>query len=132
MLLLLKLLDGTELIGEGQSKGDKYIINDPLQINYFVKSTMAAPLVTLHRYMPFAESKEFIFYFDHVITVKDPTPGMKAFYNASMKDIAENIDPYLDTTLMEKAGQIAEVTTSTSNDVAQAILERIVIKPTLN
>ena len=49
-----------------------------------------------------------------------------------LKDIAENIDPYLDTTLMEKAGQIAEVTTSTSNDVAQAILERIVIKPTLN
>lgn len=132
MLLLLKLIDGTEIIGDGVNKGDKYIMSNPLQINYFVKTPVSIPTVALHRYMPFADPREFIFYSDQVITAKEPTTGMQAFYNATIKDVCENVDPFLNETLMEKAGQIAEVSTSTSNDVATAMLERLVVKPTLN
>lgn len=128
MISLIKLIDGTELVGEVNHTGDQVIINNPLQINYFMRSTASMPMVTLHRYMPFSETTSFSFYKDHIVTQVEPKVGMIEYYSATLKDIVEFADPSINSSLLEKV----EMMSGESGDVAQALLERMVKKPTIN
>jgi hypothetical protein len=128
MITLIKLIDGTEIVGESTQTGDKVVVNNPLQINYFVRSPAAPPVISMHRYMPFAGNTKFSFYIDHIVTQTDPKPSMEQFYNATLRDITEYMDPALDTTLSEKADALLEDT----GDIAQALIEKMIKKPYLN
>jgi len=128
MITLLKLVDGTEIVGEMVQNGDKIVISNPLQINYFVRTPASMPVVSLHRYMPFAGNTSFVFFKDHIINQAEPGEGIREYYTATLKDIIEYTDPEINTSLLEKAGAMD----SESSDVAQALIERMVKKPILN
>ena len=75
-ILLLKLIDGTEIVGEVASNGGNLTVVNPLQVNYFTRNPALAPVLTLHRYMPMSSQKEFQFIPEHVISTANPKVGM--------------------------------------------------------
>lgn len=129
MITLIKLVDGTELVGELLSNGDRITISNPLQINYFVRSPSSPPMITMHRYMPFAGNTCFMFFRDHVISQAEPNDGITQYYSATLKDIAQYMDPELNTSLLEKAVALSE---DDPSELAQALMERMVKNPLLN
>jgi hypothetical protein len=130
-ILVLKLIDGTEIIGEVFVNSEVLTVNNPLQVNYFIRNPALAPVLTLHRYMPMASQKEFQFMPMHVLSTAIPKRGMVEYYHSMLKDITENFDEFIDNELMEKAG-IANLEDPAHKDVAEALLERMVKKPLLN
>jgi len=129
MITLIKLIDGTEIVGSVSINDTQDItVDNPLQINYFIKTPASMPIVSLHRYMPFSNNNSFIFCKDHVIAQSDPMPGMKEYYTTTLKEISEYMDSELNLSLYGKV----EAITEDGDDVTKALLERALLKPTLN
>jgi hypothetical protein len=131
--LLIKLVDGTEVIGSINNNSDGGVtITDPLQVNYYVRNPAAAPIITLHRYMPMSDQKEYSFLQSHILSVANPKKGMIEYYRATLKDITNNLDFDLNNELMEKAAYATELTDNVSKEVAEALLEKVLKKPLIN
>jgi hypothetical protein len=131
--LLIKLVDGTEVIGSINNNSDGGVtITDPLQVNYYVRNPASAPIITLHRYMPMSDQKEYSFLQSHILSVANPKKGMIEYYRATLKDITNNLDLDLNNELMEKAAYATELTDNVSKEVAEALLEKVLKKPLIN
>ena len=131
MLKLIKLISGTELVGDVIEQS-KYTITvaDPLQINYRQRNDMGPPSVALHRYNPFAGDREFMFMGEHILNINEPSPGLSKYYTAALKTIVENIDGTIEEELNYAAKSFGD---ETEEDlVREAIAEKMAYKPTLN
>lgn len=128
MISLIKLIDGTELIGELIKNNDKVVIKKPLQINYYFKGPTSTPVVALHKYMPFAKESEFTFFADHILVTSEPKASVIEYYKTMFKDLTGEMDSALDEELYEKASMLDNET----REIAAAVLERAIKKPILN
>ena len=131
MLKLIKLVSGTELVGDIINMDQQTItVSDPLQINYRHRNDMGPPSVALHRYNPFAQDKIFLFLGDHVLNVNEPSPGLSRYYQAALKTISETIDDTIEEELFIAAKSFSDYTEE--DLVREAIAEKMAYKPTLN
>ena len=73
MLRLIKLVNGTELVGDIDYHNNTHIVvNEPLQINYKQRVDLAPPTVYLHRYSPFSKTRQFTFASEHILNMDEP------------------------------------------------------------
>lgn len=131
MLKLIKLVGGTELVGDIINMDEQTLtVADPLQINYRQRNDMGPPSVALHRYNPFAQDKIFLFLGSHVLNVNEPSPGLANYYKAALKTIAETIDDTIEEELHLAAKSFSDYTEE--DLVREAYAEKMAYKPTLN
>ena len=103
MLALLKLQNGTEVIGNvREDQETKVVLEDPLQINYLFISTQPMPTVSVSRYMPFASDKIVTFEKKNLLHVVKPKQAMIEYYNHALNNykvvIDKNIESLYDET----------------------------------
>lgn len=130
MVSIIKLVNGTEIIGEVILNDEKAVVlKDPLQINYRYKNDFSPPIISLQRYSPFAQPEEIHFKQEHIINVTPPVNNMIKYYNVSLKNIKENVDGDIDNELAAASG---DDDMSPESQAKLALIERQITKATLN
>lgn len=131
MISIVKLLNGTEIVGEVVKEENEFItMSDPLTINYRYKNDFSPPIISLTRFSSFSSSKETTIKREHILAVFVPSENMVKYYNVSLKNIIENIDPAIDQELALAAGDDKDL--SPESQAKLALIERHVTKATLN
>lgn len=132
MLALIKLTNGTELIGEIINQNEQFVtLKDPLQINYKQRMDMAPPTVYLHRFNPFSNASEHTFRDEHVLTYSSPLPGLIQYYTATLGTIKSSVDEHINNELKDAAATYSDEE-SESDEVKRAMMELAISKPLLN
>ena len=132
MIALIKLSNGTEIIGEIIDQDLKSLtIRDPLQINYRQRLDMAPPTVSLHRFNPFASNTEHMFRDEHILNYSVPLPGLVKYYTATLGTIKDNVDKHVDNELTEAASSYL-MEDSEEDEIKKAMYEMAQLKPLLN
>jgi hypothetical protein len=124
-LSLIKLTNGTEIVGDVQKTTVGLKITDPLQINYKFVSFQPMPTVGVSRYMPFAANPVFSFTLDQIVHVVDPTPAMVEYYAHALRNYREDIDSHIEEELMSVVGKSSIKKASNKEDLYKALLERM-------
>lgn len=131
MISIIKLINGIEVIGDIVSNENNVVIKNPLQINYRYKNEFSPPVISLTRYSPFAETFEVSFKKENVLNILTPIVNMTRYYNTSLKNIEQHIDPSIDQELSAAAGE-NDQDLSPESQAKLALIERHVTKATLN
>jgi len=128
MVSIVKLLNGTEVIGNIVSESDKeLVVNHALQVNYRIRQDTGFPMVSLHKYIPFAGEDNITFSKQQVLNKVKPLPGMIKYYSQVLESIQE-VSQDINRDLIEAANE--QVTDE--NSIKQAMQEKVLFKPTLN
>lgn len=81
MIVVGKLVDGTEIVGEAISETDDVIeIANPLQIIYKYTMNSIMPAVSFARFMMFADQQQFDFLKDDFMIITEAAPEMTGVY----------------------------------------------------
>jgi len=130
MFLIIKLISNVEVIGNvlEENKSD-ILMDNPLQINYKQKSELHPPTISLQRYIPFSSTTHIKFKNDHILSKTTPLTSMIDYYNASLKNIQEHVDPSIDQELAVASGTTE---LSSESQVKLAMIEKHITKATLN
>lgn len=133
MIKLIKLTNGTEIIGQVIQDNDKAIsVSNPLQINYYTsKQNQTMPMVALQRYLPFSCQENIEFKKEHVMNITIPVEGLDKYYSQMLHNIKLNIDPNIVSDLLDATDHMAEGAQE-EKDMYIAILERMAHKKPLN
>lgn len=134
MLALLKLQNGTEVIGTVKVNRDNVTIEEPLQLNYRLVATQPMPTVSVSRYMPFSEEVVFTFDKQDVMHITKPKQAMVQYYTSALKNYKMYIDQNIEEELLHAAHSHDENTAEEGDvsDAYKALLERIDLKGPLN
>ena len=122
---LVKLTNGTEILGDVKKTTSGISITDPLQINYKFVSFQPMPTVSVSRYMPFAADTTFTFFLDQVIHVVDPKETMVEYYQHALSNYRDDIDAHIDNELMSVVGRSSIKRSSSKEELYTALLERM-------
>jgi len=128
MISLIRLIDGTELIGDTQKSSDKITIINPFQINYYFKNPASLPVVAMHKYMPFSSDSTFSFYADQILVHTSARKSAQEYYKTLVREHSDGIDDMIDEELFDKS----EILDTETKEIAAAVLERAIKKPLLN
>jgi hypothetical protein len=131
-LALIKLTNGTELVGDVQKTTVGLKVTDPLQINYKFVSFQPMPTVGVSRYMPFAATPVFSFTLDQIVHVVDPTPAMVQYYAHALGNYRDDIDGHIEDELMRVVGKTSIKKSSNKEDLYTALLDRMEPEGPLN
>jgi hypothetical protein len=135
MLALLKLQNGTEVIGNVREEEEtKVVLEDPLQINYRLISTQPMPTVSVSRYMPFASEKIITFEKKNLLHVVKPKQAMIEYYNHALNNYKVVIDKNIEEELIGATRSRQEYN-EYEEDISEsykALLERLNFKGPLN
>lgn len=130
MISLIKLTDGTEIIGNVlEETKNEVVVDNPLQINYTIKNHANPPVISLQRFMPFSGTTISKFKQEHVISKVAPLSNMIKYYDTSLKGIQSHVDPALDQELAIASG---DDSLSLESEAKLAMLEKHATKATLN
>lgn len=99
-LSLIKLSNGTELLGETRKTAAGVQVIDPLQINYKFVSFQPMPTISVSRYMPFAQEPMFTFMADQVVHIVQPREAVVEYYYSSLAMYKQTIDQHIDEELL--------------------------------
>lgn len=135
MLVLIKLQNGTEVIGNvTEELKTKITIEDPLQINYRLVATQPMPTVSVSRYMPFSSDQTFTFDKKDLLHIAEPKYSMTKYYQHALNNYKEVIDETVDQELLYATGIDTDVQEGTGDiaDAYRALLERMNPKGPLN
>ena len=130
MVSIIKLLNGTEIIGSILEENKQVIVIDnPLQINYTMKTPSSPPMIALQRYVPFSNKTIMSFKQEHIINKVEPLHNMVSYYNATLKGIQDHVDPAIDQELLSAVG---DEELSPESQAKLAMIEKHITKATLN
>lgn len=132
MLALLKLQNGTEVIGTVKVARDSITIEEPLQINYRLVAHQPMPTVSISRYMPFSEEVSFVFDKHDVLHVTKPKDAMAQYYKSALSNYKKHIDQNIEEELLGAAQSEEDEESGNVDDAYKALLERINLKGPLN
>lgn len=123
MISLIKLKNGTEIIGEIKRIGESILIEDPMQINYKTVDYTSLPVISFSRYCPFSSEDLFSFDMDSILHVTPVRQSLEEYYKQAIgyhKDVvSKHLDEELfDATLAKKAS---------SNSAMQEFLKKVKI-----
>jgi hypothetical protein len=105
MLTLIKLNNGTEVLGTVDSDNDKSLtIRNPMQINYRLTSAQPTPVISVSRYMPFSEVNVFTFNKVSILHETKPRRSMEEYYYHALQTHSETIDNSIDRELLNAVG----------------------------
>lgn len=127
MIKIIKLHNSSEIIGEVISDlGDKVVIDNPFIINYLFTPKSQRPVISLLRYLPFADDRIITFQKQQIHHVVDARPSMGGYYIAVVKSHVVEIDDGMDRELVE----ITEMENSdtelhNASDMLSAMLEKL-------
>lgn len=99
-LALIKLNNGTELLGEMRKTSAGVHVTDPLQINYKFVSFQPMPTVSVSRYMPFAQEPAFTFLADQIAHIVEPREAVVEYYYSALTMYKQTIDQHIDEELL--------------------------------
>jgi hypothetical protein len=124
---IVKLVNGTEIIGDViQDTEKELVVNNALQVNYRIRQDSGFPMVSLHKYIPFAGEDNITFSKMQVLNRVKPLPGMIKYYIQvldSIKEVSESINSNLNEASEEA---------SKEDKITLAMQEKEIFKPTLN
>lgn len=127
-VFLIRLDDSTELIadvvGFDNEAGLVKCVN-PLQINYRMGFSQAAPSMSMSRFMPFAKEPIFEFKHENIIQVIEARDSVAKYYEHVLKDFIADLDDRIDEEMMRSAGQEEEPVTE--SDMYKEILEKVTL-----
>lgn len=130
MISIIKLADGTEVIGTISSKKDGEIkVEDPLQINYRMKADTSIPVIYMLRYMPFSKEHSITFNRDHIIAITEPMAGLEKYYSSMLKTFHEN---NTDEMVNKEFSEAASEEMTEEMQVKLAMMEKDTLKILLN
>jgi hypothetical protein len=134
MLALLKLQNGTEVIGTVKVNRDAVTIEEPLQLNYRLVATQPMPTVSVSRYMPFSQEVVFTFNREDVVHITKPRDAMAQYYVSALKNYKKYIDQSIEEELLHAASSHEENAADEGDitDAYRALLERVNLKGPLN
>lgn len=142
MVSLIKLQNGTEMVGEISHQTNTHVtVKDPLQINYRMVTTQPMPVVSISRYMPFAENTTFIFEKAQLLHLSEPKEAMCSYYSNALHNYRAVVDRNVDKELQAAADMYNAHTKSktashledfSDPDLQEALLERLTFKGHLN
>jgi hypothetical protein len=130
MISIVKLTTGAEIIGEVLEENRAVIVIDnPLQVNYRQRNEALPPTISLHRFIPFAGTNMVTLKQEHIISKVSPLHSMVKYYEATLKNIQESVDPNIDQELLAASG---EEDLSPESQAKLAMIEKHITKPTVN
>lgn len=139
MLALLKLQNGTEIIGNVKEEQDtKIVIEDPLQINYRLAASQPMPTVSISRYMPFASEQVISFNKHDLLHVMEPKKAMAEYYTNALHNYKAVIDENVEQELINASQstkhlqEMEDADEDEITDAYRALLERMNYKGPLN
>lgn len=127
-LSLIKLSNGTELLGETRKTAAGIQVIDPLQINYKFVSFQPMPTVSVSRYMPFAREPMFTFMADQIIHVVEPREAVVEYYYSSLAMYKQMIDQHIDEELhgvVERSESKSKQPPKDMDELYSKLLERM-------
>jgi hypothetical protein len=136
MLALIKLQNGTEVIGNVIENMEQYLaIEDPMQINYRLVPSSPMPTVSVSRYMPFSGEQIITFAKKDMLHMVEPRKTMADYYKHALTNYRMSIDKNVDEELKEATREpidLEDASEEDVNDAYKALLERINLKGPLN
>ena len=129
-IAVIKLVNGTEIVGNIINKDNTVTIEDPLQINYRQKTNGGLPSVSLHRFNPFSINNIYTVLPREVLSVDTPLPGMVKYYEVSIKTIRDQVDSLINEELLDAAAQYEGYTED--QEIRMAMEEKSHYNPTIN
>jgi hypothetical protein len=104
MITLLKLKDGTEVIGKVLTdKKDGVVLEDPFIVFYKVGASGNNPSVGMFRYMPFASDPIVYFDLQDIRHNVIPSIAFENYYKSTVRAFEEHMDVEIDKELGEAA-----------------------------
>jgi hypothetical protein len=127
MILIIKLINGVEIIGSVVNQTKKEIeVDNPVQINY--KNLEAAiPAVSLTRYLQFSKIKQCVFEKSKIMNITEPLDGFVAYYKTALNHFESEIDQ----TVNRELKRVSE-SEQDENETYMAVLERLSTNQMLN
>lgn len=129
---LVKLINGTEIMGKVVPNSKSGVtLDDPIQINYRnVDAPM--PVVSVTRYLQFANRRRSHFEARHILQVTSIIEGMERFYLYSLNNFQTTVDKVVDRELASAVFRGDKATEEDKTDMYKALLERITTDSPLN
>lgn len=122
MALLLKLKNGTELIGESIKKtGIHLTLRDPFIINYRFVAGQPMPSISVSRYMPFSADHIHMFYAEDIMHTTAPSATFESYYNNALEYCRDVVDRSVEEELADAAARTNPKHELT--DIYEAILD---------
>lgn len=132
MISIVKLVDGTEIIGNVSSKEEGIFIEEPIQITYKIRVDSNVPVISMIRFIPFASEHKVTIKNEHVMAVASPMKGLIEYYNSTIKSLKDTqTDKAINDEFLSAAGSEAEELTE-DMQIKLAMLEKNVLKSPLN
>ena len=132
MALLLKLKDGTEIIGESVKKtGAHLTLRDPFIINYRFIAGQPMPSISVSRYMPFSADHIHMFYAEDIRHTVAPSPTFESYYNNALEYCKDVVDRSVEEELADAAARTKNPKHELT-DIYEAILDQTKFDGPLN
>lgn len=129
MVSLIRLIDGTEIVGEVQEENDEVIVDNPMLINYKIRQDTLLPVISMLRFMPFAKEPNIKIKKTHIISSALPMNGLEKYYKSSIKSMEEM---ETDKAINEEFYSAANEELSEEMQIKMAMMEKATLKPPLN
>lgn len=124
MITLLKLKDGTEVVGKALSDNKEGIVlSDPFVVFYKPSVHSAMPSVGLFRYMPFSNEQVMFFETSDIRHAVIPSKAFESYYLSCLETFKEQLDVEIDKELIE-ATTNSSLKSKEMQELYVALLER--------
>jgi hypothetical protein len=123
MITLLKLKDGTEVVGKALSDSKEGIVlSDPFVVFYKPSLHGAMPSVGLFRYMPFSSEQVMFFNTTDIRHAVIPSKAFESYYESCLNTFREQLDVEIDRELIEATNSSSK--NKEMQELYVALLER--------
>lgn len=135
MYTIIKLHNGSEIIGVLLDDKDDYLMQNPFQIFYLRDKTISQrPQISVQKFMPLSKEKTFVFRKEDVLTLSTPIEGIQKYYDTALK-YYDDAEKELNTELSKAAKELDEeeiLYSEQDKDLKDAYIEYATKKPTIN
>lgn len=124
MALLIKLKNGTEVIGESIKKTGLHLtLRDPFIINYRFIAGQPMPSISVSRYMPFSADHIHMFYSEDIMHSVAPSATFEAYYINALEYCRDVVDRSVEEELVDAAARTKNPKHELT-DIYEAILDQ--------
>lgn len=98
---IIKLTNGSEIIGELIKADEKILLNDPMQINYRQNDHSSLPSISFTRYCPFSTETMFQFERSAVLHVTPVKKAVEDFYIHSINEYKTVAEKFMENEFVQ-------------------------------
>jgi len=120
---LIKLKNGTEIIGQIVQLNEKVILEDPMQIHYKYAEATSLPVVSFSRYCPFSIENIFQFDMTDVLHLTPIKKSVEDYYLHAITNYKNTSEKYID----EEFSNAIDPKSSLENEMFRKYLQKVKI-----